>query len=86
MRLLGLLGSLFLLVWFVGMIVLTWHNVSRWLFGQSYEPEPAVRFWMRQFIIFTWPLAIFSEQGHHAIRVIWTGRDDLTPPGRDDLK
>lgn len=85
MKILGLLGSLFLFFWFVGMGLLTWHNVSRWLFGQTYENEAGVRFWMRQFLIIIWPLAICSKQGLHAIKVIWTGRDDITPPGRPDL-
>lgn len=86
MKFLAMLGSLLLIVWIVGMIVLTWHNVSKTVFGHVFEDEPGVRFWMRQILIIAWPLVIFSKEGHYALHVIWTGRDDRVPPGREDLR
>jgi hypothetical protein len=78
MKLLGLLGSLAVLVYAVVTLGLTWHNVSRWLFTLE-EPgrdRPGTRFWMRQLLVFIWPLVVPSEQGRHALRVIWTGKED----------
>lgn len=86
MRLLALIGSLMLFVYIVGALMLTVHNVSKTLFGHVFENEPGVRFWMRQILILLWPLVLASEEGHHALKVIWTGRDDFTPPGREDLR
>jgi hypothetical protein len=85
MKLLAMIGSLILLVWIVGMLLLTFHNVSKTLFGHVFENEPGVRFFMRQILIILWPLVLASEEGRYALRVIWTGRDDWTPPGRPDL-
>jgi hypothetical protein len=85
-KLLALVGSLALFIYIVVLVVLTFHNVSRTLFGHTYQHEAGVRFWMRQFMIILWPLALASEEGKYALYVIWTGKDDRTPPGREDLK
>lgn len=86
MRLLALLGSLGLMIYIIGVGFLTFHNVSRVLFGHTFEHEAGTRFWMRQLLILMWPLVLASEQGRYALYVIWTGKDDRTPPGREDLK
>lgn len=86
MKLLALVGSFLLFVYFVGVVLLTFHNVSKTLFGHTFENEAGVRFWMRQILILLWPLVLASEEGHYALKVIWTGRDDFTPPGREDLR
>jgi hypothetical protein len=86
MKLLALVGSLLLFVWIVGMLLLTFHNVSKTVFGHTFQHEPGVRFWMRQILIFLWPLVLASEEGQYALYVIWTGKDDKTPPGREDLR
>jgi hypothetical protein len=85
-RLLALIGSLMLLAWIIGMLVLTFHNISKTFFGHTFQDDPLVRFFMRQLLIVLWPLVLASEEGHYALYVIWTGRDDRTPPGREDLK
>jgi hypothetical protein len=86
MKAFAMLVSILLIIYVVALLALTWHNISRTLFGHTYENEPGVRFWMRQIMIILWPLVIASEQGRHALRVIWTGNNDLVPPGREDLK
>jgi hypothetical protein len=86
MRLLALVGSLALFIYIVAVVLLSFHNFSRTLFGHTFEKEAGTRYWMRQIMIMLWPLAIASEEGRYALYVIWTGRDDKTPPGREDLK
>jgi hypothetical protein len=86
MRLLADIGSLLLIIYIVSVLALTWHNISKTLFGHTFEHEPGVRFWMRQILILFWPLVLASEEGRYALYVIWTGKDDRTPPGREDLR
>jgi hypothetical protein len=78
MKLLGIIGSLMVFFYVVGVLGLTWHNVSRWLFTleEPNKDKPATRFWMRQFMILIWPLVLPSREGRRALRVIWTGVDD----------
>lgn len=85
MKFLGLLGSLVFIVYVVGVLSLTFHNVSKTLFGHTYQHEPFVRFWMRQILIILWPLVLASEEGRYALYVIWTGNNDRPIPGREDL-
>jgi hypothetical protein len=84
-KLLALMGDLFLIVWIVGILMLTFHNISKTVFGHTFEKEAGVRFWMREIMIILWPLVLASEEGRYALYVIWTGRDDKTPPHREDL-
>jgi hypothetical protein len=86
MKLLALVGSLALFIYFVGLLTLTFHNISKTLFGHVFEAEAGTRFWMRQIMLIMWPLVLASEEGRYALYVIWTGKDDRTPPGREDLK
>jgi hypothetical protein len=81
-----MLGSLAFIVWLVGAVTLTFHNVSKTMWGHVFEDQPGTRFWMRQILIIFWPLVLASREGHYALYVIWTGRDDRTPPGREDLR
>lgn len=86
MKILALIGNLILIIYLLGLISLTFHNISKTLFGHVYENESGIRFWMRQIMIILWPLVIASEEGRYALYVIWTGKDDRTPPGREDLR
>ena len=86
MKLLALVGSLALFIYIVVTLVLTFHNVSKTLFGHTFQNDAGIRFWMRQFLIAAWPLVLASEEGRYALYVIWTGKDDRTPPGREDLR
>lgn len=87
MKALAILGSIALFFYFVGVALLTFHNVSKFAFGHTFErtKDPASRFWMRQVLILFWPLVLASAEGRYALYVIWTGNDDRTPPGRPDL-
>lgn len=81
MKLIAIAGSILLFIYLIGVILLTFHNISKTAFGHVFEDEPGVRFWMRQILILAWPLVLASEEGHYALYVIWTGKDDRTPPG-----
>lgn len=86
MKLLAIAGSILLFVWIVGVLLLTFHNISKTVFGHTYQDDPHIRFWMRQMLIIFWPLVLASEEGQYALYVIWTGKDDRTPPNREDLR
>lgn len=75
MRLLALTGSLLLLVYILGVIVLTCVNLSRWLFDLERNGE-GERFWRRQGIIFLWPLVIMTAEGRAVLIYIWNDLDE----------
>jgi hypothetical protein len=78
-KLLALVGSLALFIYIAGALVLTFHNLSKGMFTVE-EPEGdsrLTRFFMREIVILLWPLIMASEEGRHALRVIWTGKEDL---------
>lgn len=80
MKFIALLGSLMFIVWLVGVLTLSFHNLSKGFFGLDNYVKPyhrLVRFWMREFVILLWPLVLASAEGRHALRVIWTGKDDI---------
>lgn len=78
MKALALLGSLALLTYIVGLLALTFYNFSKGLFAlETGGDSRATRFFMRQIMIVLWPLVVCSKEGRHALRVIWTGKDDL---------
>lgn len=77
MKLLALAASLFIFVYVVGFLLLTAHNISKYLFTLEDNDDQLVRFFMREIMILLWPLVLFSEEGRHALRVIWTGKEDL---------
>lgn len=78
MRLLAIVGSLLLLIYFVGLLTLTFHNLSKGMFGLDTEGDSRlVRLFMRQILILLWPLVLVSAEGRHALRVIWTGKEDI---------
>lgn len=76
MRLLALLGSAALLVWLVGIAVMTFHNLSKFMFGHTFEQNSRVRFFMRQIMIVFWPLVLASAEGRRALDIIWKGKWD----------
>lgn len=76
MRLLALFGSLALFSYIIGVAVLSFHNVSKILFGHVFEEEPGTRFFMRQILIVFWPLVLASAEGRRALRIIWKGEWD----------
>lgn len=76
MRFLGLLGSVALLVYLGGLGVMTFHNLSKFMFGHVFEQNPRVRFFMRQIMIVFWPLVLASAEGRRALDIIWKGKWD----------
>lgn len=78
MKLLALTGSLLLFVYIIGLLLLTFHNLSKGVFAlETGGDSRLVRFFMRQIMILLWPLVLCSSEGRHALHVIWTGKDDL---------
>lgn len=78
MKLLALAGSVALFLYIVGVIALTFHNISKGFFGLDTDGDSRLtRLFMRQIMIVLWPLVMASAEGRHALKVIWTGRDDL---------
>ena len=77
MRLLALIGSVLFIIYIVGFIMLTFHNISKGFFALGDDRIRLTRFFMRQIIILLWPLVLASGEGRHALRVIWTGKDDI---------
>lgn len=77
MRLLAFFGSLALLIYFCGLVALTFHNFSKSMWAVEDGESRLVRFFMRQIVIVLWPLMLVSAEGRHALKVIWTGREDL---------
>jgi hypothetical protein len=77
MKLLALVGSLALFIYIIGVLTLTVHNISKsmWALDDG-EENRLVRFFMRQIVILLWPLMMVSEEGRHALHVIWTGKLD----------
>lgn len=73
MRLLELIGSAFLITWFVGMIIMTAMNLSRFLFTLE-GGDQQTHFWSRQFTIFVWPLIALSSEGRLLLIMLWEGR------------
>ncbi len=76
MRLLALVGSLALFAYLLGILILTFHNISKLMFGHIFEESPRVRFFMRQILIMLWPLVLVSAEGRRALVIIWKGEND----------
>lgn len=76
MRSLALFGSLALFSYTIGVGVMSFHNVSKLLFGHVFEESPRVRFFMRQILIVLWPLVLASAEGRRALKIIWEGKWD----------
>jgi hypothetical protein len=77
MKLLALVGSLAAFVYFIGLLTLTFHNISKSMWALETGENRLVRFFMREIIILLWPLMMASEEGRHALHVIWTGKEEL---------
>lgn len=75
MKLLAIAGSIALFVYIIGVLALTFHNVSKGMWALETGEPRLIRFFMREIMIVLWPLVVCSEEGRHALRVIWTGRD-----------
>jgi hypothetical protein len=72
MKLLAMIGDLLLIVYIIGLILMTVMNVSRSLFDPMVGTDK-MGFWPRQGMVFIWLLALFSESGIEAFKIIWTG-------------
>jgi hypothetical protein len=78
MKALALFGSLALGIYIIGALALTFHNFSKGFFGlETGGDSRLLRFFMREILIVLWPLVLVSSEGRHALKVIWTGRDDI---------
>jgi hypothetical protein len=76
-KLLALVGSLILFVYIVGVLLLTYHNLSKSMFALETGDNRLVRFFMREILVLLWILVLGSAEGRHALRVIWTGKEDI---------
>jgi hypothetical protein len=70
---LALTGSLAFAIYVVVTLALTFHNVSRLVFGLGEDPEDGTNFLARQTTIILWPLVAISSEGREFLRVIWKG-------------
>jgi hypothetical protein len=75
MKLLAMMGDLILITYLIGLILMTVMNVSRSMFDPMILGEDKMGFWARQGMVFVWLLAMFSDSGIKAFRIIWTGDD-----------
>lgn len=72
MRLLAVLASLALAIYVVGVLFFTVSNISKLIFSFK-RHDLGYKFWSRQGIILTWPIALMSEEGRTALPIIWKG-------------
>lgn len=73
MKALALVGSLGLAIYFIAVLALTFHNVSRLIFSLDEDPDDGPNFLARQTTIILWPLVAVSSEGREFLRTIWKG-------------
>jgi hypothetical protein len=73
MKLLAVLGSIAIFVYIMGLILLSVMNVSRAMFDKYIQENEGFGFLARQGMVFIWPLALFSNSGQKAFKLIWFG-------------